>query len=294
MGRHPELIKVVLKDPVGFLWRVATGFRNNQGLLLSGAVAYYTLLSIVPLFIVLLVALSGVVNREQLVSTTAAYLGLLAPGQARFLIDQAELFLSHKHVIGAVGVGMLLVFSSWAFTALENAMSVIFFHRVAVRRRHFLISAVIPYVYIVLLGFGLLVVSAISGALSQVEGHTVNLLGMSISLHGITATVVYLLGVIGEIGLLTSLYMVMPVGRLALRHALVGGVSAGVLWEITRHVLVWYFATLSQVNVVYGSLATAIVILISFEAAAVIVLLGAQVIAEYERGVQRDEETLHT
>ena len=57
---------------------------------------------------------------------------------------------------------------------------------------------------------------------------------------------------------------------------------ATALWEITRHVLVWYFGTLSQVTVVYGSLTTAIVVLLSLEIAAALLLLGAQVIAEYE------------
>ena len=90
-------------------------------------------------------------------------------------------------------------------------------------------------------------------------------------------------GIIGETLLLTSLYLVMPVGRLKLRHALIGGITAVVLWEITRHILVWYFSTLSLVNVVYGTFATAIIILITLEAAATILLIGAQVIAEYER-----------
>ncbi|MDP3170058.1 MAG: ribonuclease R, partial [Polaromonas sp.] len=40
---------------------------------------------------------------------------------------------------------------------------------------------------------------------------------------------------------------------------------------------------LSQVNVVYGSLTTAIVVLLSLEIAATLLLLGAQVISEYER-----------
>ena len=40
---------------------------------------------------------------------------------------------------------------------------------------------------------------------------------------------------------------------------------------------------MSVVNVIYGSFASVIVILISFEAAAIIILLGAQTIAEYER-----------
>jgi uncharacterized BrkB/YihY/UPF0761 family membrane protein len=75
----------------------------------------------------------------------------------------------------------------------------------------------------------------------------------------------------------------MPVGRLELRHALIGGITAVVLWEITRHILVWYFSTLSLVNVVYGTFATAIIILITLEAGATILLIGAQVIAEYER-----------
>ena len=50
--------------------------------------------------------------------------------------------------------------------------------------------------------------------------------------------------------------------------------------------LVWYFSTLSQVNVVYGSFATTIVVLLSLEIAALVLLLGAQVIAEYERTVR--------
>jgi membrane protein len=54
----------------------------------------------------------------------------------------------------------------------------------------------------------------------------------------------------------------MSAGRPSWRHALVGGITATVLWEITRHVLVWYFRTLSQVNVVYGSLTTSIVVLL--------------------------------
>jgi membrane protein len=46
---------------------------------------------------------------------------------------------------------------------------------------------------------------------------------------------------------------------------------------------VWYFATLSQISTVYGSLTTAIVVLLSLELGATLLLVGAQVIAEYER-----------
>ena len=177
----------------------------------------------------------------------------------------------------------MLFFSSLAFTVLENAMSVIFLHRVVIRRRHFLVSAVMPYCYIFCLGIGFLLVTLVAGTFQALGEKSLMFLGWSWSLSGFSGVLLYLLGLDGEVFVLTSVYMVMPVGRLSLRHALMGGVSAALLWELTRHVLVWYFATLSQVGLVYGSLTSAIVVLLSLEIAATLLLLGAQVISEYER-----------
>ncbi len=162
-------------------------------------------------------------------------------------------------------------------------MSVIFHHRVAVRRRHFLISAVIPYVYILSLGVGLLLVTLVSGSLQAMGQREVDFLWRSWSLGGLSGLLLYLLGFAGEIFVLTSVYLVMPVGRLQLRHALLGAVAAALLWELSRHLLVWYFNTLSQIGTVYGSLTTAIAILLSLEVASTLLLFGAQVISEYER-----------
>jgi membrane protein len=282
-------MKAILKSPLRFVLRVVSGFRANQGFLLAGAVAYYTLLSIVPIFALMLVTLSHVISQKELLEATRSYLELVGPGQSQVLLAQIEDFLNHWELAGGIVVLSLLFFSSLAFTVLENAMSVIFFHRVAVRRRRFLVSAILPYFYILLLGIGLLVVTIVSTGLHALSEDTITLFGHTVSLSGATTAVVYLLGVLGEILLLTSLYMVMPVGRLALRHALSGGATAAVLWEITRHILVWYFSTLSFVNVIYGSFAATIIILLSVEIGAIIVLLGAQVIAEYERTGTEDE-----
>jgi YihY family inner membrane protein len=177
----------------------------------------------------------------------------------------------------------MLFFSSLAFTVLENAMSVIFHHRVAIRRRHFLVSALIPYLYILSLGLGLLLVTLVAGSLQAMGTEQVEFLGRVWSLRGVSGMLLYLLGFAGEVFVLASVYMVMPVGSLSLKHALIGAVTAALLWELSRHLLLWYFDTLSQISTVYGSLTTAIAVLLSLEVAATLLLLGAQVIAEYER-----------
>ncbi len=276
-------LALVTRRPWRFVAGVVRTFRANQGLLLAGAVAYYTLLSIVPLFALILVVLSQVIEPQRLLEITRGYLALVAPGEAEALMAQIEVFLANWKLVGIVGLAVMLFFSSLAFTVLENAMSVIFHHRVRIQRRHFLVSAILPYFYILLLGFGLLVVSVVSGGIDAIADDGGRLLGGHWVFSGHGATFMYIVGVLGEVLLLSSLYLVMPVGRLAWRHALVGGVTAAVLWELTRHFLVWYFSTLSFVNVIYGTLATAVVILLSLEAAALILLLGAQVIANYER-----------
>jgi len=283
MSRFRSRASAVLQHPFAFVVRVLRGFRANQGYLLAGAVAYNTLLSILPLLILILIVLANFVDETALLTTLGRYLELIVPGQSDMIMGELALFLQHRHVVGWVLVATLLFFSSLAFTVLENAMSVIFYHRVTIRRRHFVTSALIPFLCILFLGIGALIVTFVSGALQAMGEESVEFLGHTRSLVGVSGLLLYLTGVAGEIIVLTSIYMVMPVGRPSWRHALIGGVTAGLLWEVTRHVLVWYFSTLSQIRIVYGSLSTAIVVLLSLEMAALVLLLGAQVIAEYER-----------
>ena len=294
-AKHPALpaftgraVSCLVTRPGAFFWRVVRGFRRNQGFLLAGAVAYYSLLSIVPLLILLLVGLSHFMPQEALLAAIRRHLELVLPLKAGDLTEQIAAFLEHRKVIGWIGTGVLIFFATMAFTVLENAMSVIFFHRVDVHRRHFLVSAMIPFLFIGLLGLGVGVITLVSGALQGLDQHHVSLFGYTWVLEGASGAVLYLLGILGLVLLMTSLYLVMPVGRIAFRHALIGGFTAAVLWEIVRHILVWYFTSLSLVNLVYGSLATAIVVLLSFEFAALILLFGAQVIAEFERCVSAD------
>ena len=283
MNTIPSPLNYVISHPGRFLFDVLKGFRDNQGLLLAGAVAYYTLLSIIPVFALVLIVLSQFLDQDLLLETVSTILELAAPIRTEVLSTHLEAFLSDWKVIGTMGILLLLFFSSLAFTVLENAMSMIFFHRRLSHRRHYLVSAMLPYIYILLLAAGFLIVSLMAGWLNQHSNDTPSLIGIDINMTSTTGTILYMLGVLGEVLLLTSVYLVMPVGRLAWSHALIGGIMATLLWELTRHALIWYFTTLSFVSIIYGSLATTIIILLSFEFAAIILLLGAQVIAEYER-----------
>ena len=273
---------VSMSRAFGFLLQVLRSFRRNQGLLLSGAVAYYTLLSIVPMTILALVVLTHFIEEQQLIHTMSTYLEMVIPGYAATLTEQVRVFLENRKVIGMVGFTVMLFFSSLAFSMFENAVSVIFFQSVRIQRRNFLISVIIPYLFIFLIGLGIVLVSFVVGAIETLESRHLEIFGRSLNLGGAAVVVLYILGIVGEVLLLTSLYLVMPMVRVRFRHAVIGGVVTAILWEITRRVLVWYYASVSMVNIIYGSIALTVVALLSMEAVALILLLGAQVIAELE------------
>jgi YihY family inner membrane protein len=283
MDRKITRTRSALKRPAKFLLRVLVGFKRNQGLLLAGAVAYYTLLSVIPMLALILVGLSHFVEEEQLYSTILTNLKLVIPQHAEMVAGQVWGFFARRQLVGIFGILFMLFFSSMAFTVLENAMAVIFSHRARRHRRHFLISAIIPYAYIFIMGLGLFLVTFVAGALDALSYKHLILFGRDWSMQQTSRVALYFSGIFGMIAMFTSLYLVMPVGRISVRYALTGGIIATILWEIIRHVLVWYYSTISLVNVIYGSLATAVVALLSIEIAVIILLLGAQVISEFER-----------
>jgi YihY family inner membrane protein len=274
----------VLKNPAAFALQVLKAFQANQGLLLAGAVAYYALLSIVPLLILMVIALSQVIDQDVLLATLRQALEYVVPGQGKAVVAELRRFLEHREVMGWVLLVTMLFFSSLGFKVLESAISVIFLHRVAKRRRHFLVSLLLmPFSYIVFIGATLFVGTFVIADLVTIGGANLAILGHTWSLSGFSRLLIYLAGVTVEILLISAIYYFMPVGRLSAQHALIGGTTAGLLWEFIRRGLRWYFGSLSQVSVVYGSLTTGIIVLLSLEMAATLLLLGAQVIAEYER-----------
>ncbi|MDJ0984347.1 MAG: YihY/virulence factor BrkB family protein [Desulfobacterales bacterium] len=276
----------ILRRPGKFMWRVLKGFKRNQGLLLSGGVAYNSLLSIIPMLALILIGLSQFIEQEKLLEIIIKELELIVPGHAEKIAEEVGALFRYRQFVGIIGIGVMLFFSSMAFSMLESAMSVIFYHRIKTHRRHFLISAIIPYIYMILMGVGIVIITVIAGVLDSIEGETLTVFGKSFGFAWASGIGLYLVGLVGLILMLTSLYLVMPFGQITISHALLGGTTAAILWEITRHVLVWYFAKLSLVSVIYGSFATAVVILLSIEIASIILLLGAQVIAEFERATE--------
>jgi len=258
-------------------------FLRNHGLLLTGAVAYNMMLSLIPLSAVLMVVFSQFFERKLLMDSITSEVSLIAPGFAPTLTEVLDGFLKNRQVVGWIGLLVLLFFSSMAFRVLEDSIALIFHRPLPTLKRKFWVSALMPYLFILIVAGGLILVTsanAIIDAQSQIP-HAFPRIDTII--HHQIGTIIYLIGLLGLVLLFTMFYKIMPVAKVSFRRALAGGLTATILWEITRHLLVAYYTKVSIVNVLYGSMATIIIVLLTLEAVALILLLGAQVIADLQR-----------
>jgi membrane protein len=269
-----------------FAVRVVRQFFHNKGILLAGGVAYNTLLSIVPLFVVILLGLSIFMETEKLLAAISAQLHFLLPGVAGELMQTVAAALEARAVVSGVGILVLLFFSSMAFRMLEEAIGAILNVSKFPKERRFWVSALIPYAYMVIFTVAIILLTAASTLLEALADKHMVIGTWDFAMTDAPRIGFHLLGLLGLCILFTSIYKVLPVARIQFRRALVGGVTAALLWDGVRWLLVWYFGNISLVNLIYGSLATVVIFLLVMEIAAIIILLGAQVIAELERSAR--------
>jgi membrane protein len=269
-----------------FVFRVIRNFLRNKGILLAGGVAYNTLLSIVPLFVVILFGLSSFMDTEKLLAIISEQLHFLLPGVAGELTRTVAAALEASSVVSGVGIAVLLFFSSMAFRMLEEAIGIIFNVSKSPKERRFWVSALIPYAYMVIFTIAIIILTAASAVLEALSDKNIIIGAWSFSMTDAPRIGFHVFGLIGLCLLFTSIYKVLPVARIQFKRAFVGGITAALLWDGVRWLLVWYFSNISLINLIYGSLATVIIFLLAMEVAAIIILLGAQVIAELERSAR--------
>jgi YihY family inner membrane protein len=196
-----------------------------------------------------------------------------------------------------VSVVALLFFSSIVFRMLEEAVATIFHSAGRTTRRKAWISALLPYLFMSLLMISTFVLTVLASMADRLGGSALTIFGLAIPTALWARLALQVAGFAGLVFLFAGVYSVLPVGRISGRLALVGGLCAAVLWRGVGLLLSYYFATLSMVNVLYGSLATVVVLLLLLEGAFIVLLLGAQVIAELEAsaaaGLPWFEQAMH-
>ena len=262
------------------LWRGMKGVYNSDDLTFASSIAYYSLLSLFPFFLLALSILASVTGAD---SDRASVLGFVLryfPRQFDFVRNQLEA-LQQAGIRRGVVSSLLIV---WAAMGVFGAVTSAVNHAWGVEKqpsylKHKLISFIMLVAAGLLLLIGLLLVSAINVAETRwfavVIAKTPGLLVLQGYALKSASTVIFIL-IVGLV------FYFVPNAAVRFRDVWVGAVITGLLWRGALAGFSWYVRDLSRFSV-HGSIAAVVVFLVWVYISAVILLFGAEGTAAYAR-----------
>ncbi len=280
--RWNERFRFECREVWDVLWEARRAFLLDGCLNLSAALAFYTILALIPFIFILSLGWTYILgSSESGLRTTLSLLSQWCPHASSPSLEEAGAISQRAEVIGLVGSLSMLWTASVIFSSLEHAMGIVF--RVE-QRRNFLksrllsLSMVPALALISLLSFS---VTAVSNPLQQmktilwgIDPAKWSFLEFLIVYH-----LPYLILTLG----FTVVYKIIPNTPVSFHHALAGGASCAFLFEVAKHFSAWYIKNYGGYGMTYGALEAMIIVVLWAFYAACILLFCAEVISAFRR-----------
>lgn len=266
-------------------------FNQNQGYLLSGTLAYYILLSLLPLLILSLIVLANVIDEAALIHLLKIQLNTLFPAATDIAIEQVRQAYRSRGLFGTMGILSLFILSGLVFRTWQKIMKVFFGARERPLHRHIIITLIVPNLFIILFLLITFLLTLLDGTIATLKFENPTLFAQSVDISPYLSSSVNFFSNLANLLLLVLFYKIMPMVKIKWRHALVGALTAGLLWMVVKKILIYFYSHFSSVSVVFGALSSLFILLISLEILSLLLLFGAQMIATYrEQGKQSETE----
>ncbi|MBI3989576.1 MAG: YihY/virulence factor BrkB family protein [candidate division NC10 bacterium] len=261
-------------------------FSNDSCPLMAAAIAFYGLLSIIPLLLLGLAALGFFLgSSDEAVGKLLESAYQFLPPEGLEKVDQVLTSLIEKRTLaGGLGLLSLLWVGHGAFEAIEQSINVIYKVK---ETRGFFRRKLTSLLLMGLTGtlfLSALVLSAIATALRALGSRVLAFLPFpflqEMAARFSLATWNALLALIPMvliIAMFTVIYAVAPTRKIWFSSALVGGVVAGALWQVTKVVYHWYIVNYAGYDRIYGPLGAFVGLILWIYYSAVILLVGAEV-----------------
>lgn len=265
------------------MYDAVNNFSNNGDANQAAAIALYAILSVIPLFILTIIAAGSYFTSYPNIQTDiVAAIRNFHPYFSEDILKQLGQLESKGQILGWIGVLGLIWLSAAIFNAVEAALNIIFRSQ---EKRHYVVSK--------LIAFGMIPTAWIIGGLSVLISYVTALVARTpLMLPGdiqisLTIPARIMLGYVVPyfivVVLITAVYRIIPTAKIRFSVILAGSSAFALLIEIAKQFFTWYVANYTRYNVIFGSLETIVILVIWVFYVALIFLFCAEVMSSYER-----------
>jgi membrane protein len=262
------------------IWRGVTGVYNSNDLTFASSIAYYSLLSLFPFFLLAFSIVASVTSSDEDRAVALGFVLRYFPRQFEFVTNQLDALQPAKFQLSIAGSILMIWAAMGVFGAITSAVN----HAWGVEKqpsylKHKLISFIMLVAAGLLLMAGLLLVSAINVAESSWFASVLARVPRLMVLQSYAVKWASTLAFIFVVGLV---FYFVPNAKVRFRDVWVGAIITGLLWRGALAGFSFYVRDLRRFSV-HGSIAAVVVFLIWVYISAVILLYGVEVTAAYAR-----------
>lgn len=247
----------------------------------AGAVAYYSFLSIFPLLLGVVSILGFFLPSEAVQQEVFDAMQRILPGSTDLIEQNISSVIRLRGSLGVISIITLIWSGSALFSVIDRTINRAWDIKQA---RNFFIQK--------LRDIGMVASTGILLLLSMFIAIAVTFLGnlVSVSSGWVTFIAGRILGFFLLLMVFVLIYKYVPNTKTRWRFILPGAFLAAILFEVGREIFLFYLANFASYQLVYGSLATIIVLLFSIYVSAIILILGVEFSSEYSRMVHESEK----
>lgn len=271
-----------------YITRLHTAYAHHHGSLMAAAVSFFALLSVLPLLAVGVAILGWALgDSEEAIHRIAHLIEAYIPTGSASLITKTLLDIRRdRNIFGLIGLVGLLYTASHLFANLTIAFDRIW----SVKEGESWVKRRLTALGVELLTLVLMLSSlALTSLLTYIQNAPISVFGMHPGqVPFLWRFAGYLVPLILSTMLFTILYRLLPSRGVRWRDALVGGLFAGAVWEVSKFLFALYLTHFNSYSRVYGALGGIAILMIWTYLSSVILLLGAEIAAD--RGVARQEK----
>ena len=254
-------------------------FRAHDCPLLAAGLAFYTILSLFPLLLGLTAIFGPLLEGTDLQQQLIASVGNAFPGSTDLIIRTFTEAAGGQRTIGVVSLVTLIWSASQIFVGIRRALD-----------RAWGVTYTRPFVHRRLLEAAMLgsVVLLVLASWTAVSLFSVvrPLLPAGLAVPGsgpVAAAIAALTSFALSLGAFALLYRFVPKANVTWSDVRFGALLAAIMFEASKYAFSWYLTSFARYSLIYGSLGTTIVFLMWAFLSALILLLGAELTAEYAR-----------
>ena len=271
------------------MWRGITGIYNGNDLTFASSIAYYSLLSLFPFFLLALSILASVTDNDAERAAVLDFVLRYFPQRFEFVNAQLRTMQASGLQLGVIGSVLMVWAAMGVFGAITSAVN----HAWGVEKqpsyvKHKLVSFLMLVTASLLLLVGLMLASAIDVAeaswFAVIIARVPELLILQGWLVKSATTLIFIL-IVGLV------FYFVPNASVRFKDVWVGAVLTGLLWRVALAGFSRYVRDLNRFSV-HGSIAAVVVFLLWVYISAVILLYGVQVTAAYARLRRRRPEEI--